>query len=78
MHASLVQVQIAIDYCARFTFYLKNSEKIRENSQYNICMESILTLFTMGLFGAAHGWTGGEGGWKKPPPSLKSVKHILQ
>ena len=41
-------------------------------------MESLLTLFTMGLFGAAHGWTGGEGGWKKPPPSLKSVTHMLQ
>ena len=35
----------------------------------------MLTLFRMGLFGATHGW-----GAKKspPPPSLKSVTHILQ
>ena len=35
-----------------------------------------LTLFSMGLFRAAHGW----GGQKPcpPPSSLKSVTHILQ
>ena len=30
-----------------------------------------LTLFRMGIFGAAHGWEGG-----KRPPTLKSVTHI--
>ena len=33
----------------------------------------LLTLFRMGVFGAAHGW-----GEAKRPLSLKSVKHILQ
>ena len=37
--------------------------------------ESMLALFRMGFFGAAHGW--GGGGAKKPP-SLKSATHILQ
>ena len=37
-------------------------------------MESLLTLFTMGLFGAAHGWTGGEGGVEKAP-SLPKICH---
>ena len=42
----------------------------------------ILTLFRMGFFGAAHrwkaGWRGG-GGWpKSPPPTKKSLTHILQ
>ena len=32
-----------------------------------------LTLFRMGVFGAAHGWVG-----QIVPPSLKSVTHILQ
>ena len=32
-----------------------------------------LTLFTMGLFGAAHGWGGQKG-----THSLKSATHILQ
>ena len=36
--------------------------------------ESMLALFRMGFFGAAHGWGGGA----KRPPSLKSVTHILQ
>ena len=34
---------------------------------------TILTLFRMGFFGAAHGW-----GVAKRPPSLKSVTHIIQ
>ena len=34
----------------------------------------ILTLFKMGIFGAGHGWGGGQ----KGSPSLKSVTHILQ
>ena len=33
-----------------------------------------LTLFRMGIVGAAHGWGGGE----KCPPSLKSITGILQ
>ena len=33
-----------------------------------------ITLFRMGIFGAAHGWGGGQ----KGPPTLKSVTHILQ
>ena len=39
---------------------------------------SVLTLFRMGLFGAAYEWgvTGGGGG--KKAPFLKSVTHILQ
>ena len=37
-----------------------------------LIMSCYLTLFRMGLFGAAHGW--GEGG----PLSLKSSAHILQ
>ena len=32
-----------------------------------------LTLFSMNLFGAAHGW--GKGGTKRFPPSLKSVSY---
>ena len=32
----------------------------------------LLTLFTMGLFAAAHGWVA------KKVPSLKSVTYILQ
>ena len=35
---------------------------------------TFLILFTIGLFGAAHGC----GGWQKGPPSLKSVTQILQ
>ena len=35
-----------------------------------------LTLFRMGLFGAAHVWGGGGG--QKGFPSLKSVTRILQ
>ena len=34
-----------------------------------------VTLFRMGIFGAAHGW-GGRG--QKGPPFLESVTHILQ
>ena len=37
-----------------------------------------LTLFRMGLFGAAHVWGGGRGGGQKDFPSLKSVTRILQ
>ena len=33
-----------------------------------------LTLFRMGIFGAAHEWLEGQ----KDPRSLKSVRHILQ
>ena len=36
-----------------------------------------LTLFRMGLFGAAHVWGGGGGG-QKDFPTLKSVTRILQ
>ena len=36
---------------------------------------SFLTLFRIGLFGAAYGW---ERSQKAPSPSLKSVTHILQ
>ena len=36
---------------------------------------SFLTLFRMDIFRAAHG---GEVGKKTPPPSLKSITHILQ
>ena len=39
---------------------------------------SALTLFRMGLFGAAHGWGGGGGGGQKAPHSLKSVTYIPQ
>ena len=39
---------------------------------FKICI--ILTLFRMGIFGAAHGW--GRGG-QKGPLSLKSVTDIL-
>ena len=35
---------------------------------------ALLTLFRMGIFGAAHGW----GGVAKKAPSLKSVVQILQ
>ena len=35
--------------------------------------ENLLTLFKMGLFGAAHRW----GAEQKASPSLKSVAHIL-
>ena len=38
-----------------------------------IDVRAFLTLFRMGLFGAAH-----EGGGGKKAPSLKSVTHILQ
>ena len=31
-----------------------------------------LTLFRMGIFGAAHGW----GGLKGPPPPLRKICHI--
>ena len=37
------------------------------------CANIALTLFRMGIFGAAHGW-----GDLKRPPSLKSVTHNLQ
>ena len=42
--------------------------------------KSILTLFRMGFFGAAHGWRGRRGQKATPPtpPALKSVTHILQ
>ena len=40
---------------------------------YHFCSSVPLTLFGMGLFGAAHGLWGQKG-----PPSLKSVTHILQ
>ena len=38
-----------------------------------IFLNNMLTLFRMGIFGAAHGW-----GPQKSPSSLKSVTHILQ
>ena len=37
----------------------------------------LLTLFRMGLLGAAPGWLGGGGGVQKGR-ALKSVTHILQ
>ena len=40
-------------------------------------MTHVLTLFSMDLFGAAHGMMEDEGG-KKTPSSLKFVTHILQ
>ena len=36
----------------------------------------LLNLFRMGIFGAAHGWEGGEG--LETPPSIKSATNILQ
>ena len=39
---------------------------------------SALTLFRMGLFGAAHGWDGVGWGGQKAPHSLKSVTYIPQ
>ena len=39
---------------------------------------SALTLFRMGLFGAAHGWGGVGWGGQKAPHSLKSVTYIPQ
>ena len=38
-----------------------------------VVFELNLTLFRMGIFGAAHGWGGA-----KRPPFLKSVADILQ
>ena len=38
-----------------------------------IFLNNMLTLFRMGIFGAAHGW-----GPQKSLSSLKSVTHILQ
>ena len=43
-------------------------------SKLNSIKYKTLTLFRMGFFRAAHEWRG----VKKAPPSLKSVKHILQ
>ena len=42
------------------------------NAMFDISCDFWLTLFRMGLFGAAHGW-GGPGA--KRPPSLKSVTY---
>ena len=50
---------------------------IQSCSMCTISKEWLLTLFRMGIFGAAHGWGVGEGGVQRPP-SLKSVTHILQ
>ena len=44
-------------------------------SKLYILAANLLTLFSMGFFGAAHGWGGGA---KKAPLSIKSVTHILQ
>ena len=58
-------------------------EKVKMDSNNLIWMKNadtllfgliiLLTLFRMGLFGAAHGW----GGNQKGLHSLKSVTHIL-
>ena len=37
-----------------------------------LVLVDLLTLFRMGLSGAAHGW-----GWQKALPSLTSVTHTL-
>ena len=54
--------------------YQKGKRVINIFPRLNKFLESsiFLTLFRMGLFGAAHGWR-----WAKRPPSLKSVIHIL-
>ena len=47
------------------------------NVKYSLLFQGytcpFLTLFRMGLFGAAHGWVGGK---KLPPPSQTSVTRI--
>ena len=60
----------------------ENVNKVKESLKFSVSRKEkskmiakILTLFRMGFFGAAHGWLGG--GAKRPPPSLKSVTHIL-
>ena len=53
-----------------FYFYL-NWNKLED---IQICISVPLTLFRIDLFGTIHGWRRGD---KKPPPSPKSVTHIL-
>ena len=45
-----------------------------ENRKKVASLLKVLTLFKMGLFGAAHSW----GDVQKGPLSLKSLMHILQ
>ena len=51
--------------------YIENNKGPKMHSRGTLTQ--ILTLFRMGLFGAAHGWGRGQ----KGPHSLKSVTHIL-
>ena len=64
----------------------ENVNKVKEFLKFSVSRKKkskmtakILTLFRMGFSGAAHGWRGWGwgGGAKRPPPSLKSVTHIL-
>ena len=47
------------------------------NVKYSLLFQGytcpFLTLFRMGLFGAAHGWVGGK---KLPPPRPKHLSHV--
>ena len=72
---SIVSV-ITLDRSSRSQMFFKTSEVILKILQQSLFDKVTLTLLRMDFFGAAQGW--GEGGCKKaPPPSLKSVTHIL-
>ena len=55
-------------------YYIGLTLKRGNSANFEIQKIFSLTLFRMGIFGAAHRWVGGP----KRPPSLKSVTHILQ
>ena len=62
LHTKRVKSFVSLNSCVKLS-HLKYSGN-----------ECSLILFRMGIFGAAHGWGGGQ----KGAPSLKSVTHILQ
>ena len=57
--------------------YAKDSYKAKYQFLFHKRESTGLNLFSMGLFGAAHGWGWGQND-PPPPPSLKSVTYILQ
>ena len=72
-----IQTTIYRKETARQRFPRSNSDHLLSLKQ-SIRYSQALTLFKMGLFGAAHGWGVGGGGEAKSSPSLKSSTHILQ